>query len=123
MAEVPTGLALPKIARCLPARLCIGIRAAPVIALKEFPPVKAVRYHGRKDIRIEDVKEPDGYGPNQLLVKPLWTGICGTDLHEYIAGPIVTPATPHVFTAAILPQIIRACGGMGTRIQSCTWIA
>jgi len=66
--------------------------------------VKAVRYHGRKDIRIENVREPDGYGPNQLLVKPLWTGICGTDLHEYIAGPIVTPATPHVFTAATLPR-------------------
>jgi (R,R)-butanediol dehydrogenase / meso-butanediol dehydrogenase / diacetyl reductase len=68
--------------------------------------VKAVRYYGRKDIRIEDVSEPDGYGPNQLLVKPLWTGICGTDLHEYVAGPIVTPATPHVFTAATLPQIL-----------------
>jgi (R,R)-butanediol dehydrogenase/meso-butanediol dehydrogenase/diacetyl reductase len=25
-------------------------------------------------------------------------------LHEYIAGPIVTPATPHVFTSATLPQ-------------------
>jgi hypothetical protein len=73
---------------------------------KEFAPVKAVRYYGRKDIRIDDVMEPDGYAPNQLLVKPLWTGICGTDLHEYIAGPIVTPATPHVFTAATLPQIL-----------------
>jgi (R,R)-butanediol dehydrogenase / meso-butanediol dehydrogenase / diacetyl reductase len=106
VAEVPTGLALRKIARRFPASLRIGIRATLVIAHKEFPSVKAVRYHGRKDIRIEDVKEPDGYGPNQLLVKPLWTGICGTDLHEYIAGPIVTPATPHVFTAAILPQIL-----------------
>ncbi len=68
--------------------------------------MKAVRYYGRKDIRIEDVMEPDGFGPNQLLVKPLWTGICGTDLHEYMAGPIVTPATPHIFTAATLPQIL-----------------
>ena len=65
MAEVPTGLALRKIARCFPARLRNGIRAAPVVAQKEFPPVKAVRYHGRKDIRVENVKEPDGYGPNQ----------------------------------------------------------
>jgi (R,R)-butanediol dehydrogenase / meso-butanediol dehydrogenase / diacetyl reductase len=68
--------------------------------------VKAVRYHGRKDIRVETVKEPSRFGSDQLLVKPLWTGICGTDLHEYIAGPIVTSASPHVFTAATLPQIL-----------------
>ena len=68
--------------------------------------MKAVRYYGRKDIRVETVKEPGGFRSDQLLVRPLWTGICGTDLHEYIAGPIVTPATPHVFTAATLPQIL-----------------
>ena len=68
--------------------------------------MKAVRYYGRRDIRVETVKEPSGFRPNQLLVKPLWTGICGTDLHEYVAGPIVTPASPHVFTAATLPQIL-----------------
>lgn len=68
--------------------------------------MKAVRYYGRKDIRVETVDEPNEFGANQLLVRPLWTGICGTDLHEYIAGPIVTPASPHVFTAATLPQIL-----------------
>jgi (R,R)-butanediol dehydrogenase/meso-butanediol dehydrogenase/diacetyl reductase len=68
--------------------------------------VKAVRYYGRRDIRVESVDEPKEVGSNQLLVKPLWTGICGTDLHEYVAGPIVTPATPHVFTSATLPQIL-----------------
>jgi len=44
--------------------------------------VRAVRYYGRKDIRVETVKEPSAFAPNQVLVKPLWTGICGTDLHE-----------------------------------------
>jgi (R,R)-butanediol dehydrogenase / meso-butanediol dehydrogenase / diacetyl reductase len=68
--------------------------------------VKAVRYYGRRDIRVESVSEPKDIGSTQLLVKPLWTGICGTDLHEYVAGPIVTPATPHVFTSATLPQIL-----------------
>ena len=68
--------------------------------------MKAVRYYGRKDIRVETVKEPKDFGPDQLLVKPLWTGICGTDLHEYIAGPIVTSVKPHTFTAATLPQIL-----------------
>lgn len=81
-------------------------RGPSVPAAKGKSAVKAVRYYGRKDIRVETVDEPKEMGANQLLVKPLWTGICGTDLHEYIAGPIVTPATPHVFTAATLPQIL-----------------
>ena len=68
--------------------------------------MRAVRYYGRRDVRVETVNEPTGFGSNQVLVRPLWTGICGTDLHEYVAGPIVTPATPHVFTAATLPQIL-----------------
>jgi (R,R)-butanediol dehydrogenase / meso-butanediol dehydrogenase / diacetyl reductase len=108
VAKVPTELAFRKIAVCFSARRASTPAPARTGAQirGEFAPVKAVRYYGRKDIRIENVKEPEGFGPNQLLVKPLWTGICGTDLHEYIAGPIVTPATPHIFTAATLPQIL-----------------
>lgn len=69
--------------------------------------MKAVRFHGARDIRVEDVPAPSKkLGPNDVLIKPLVTGICGTDLHEYIAGPIVTPQTPHVYTGATNPQIL-----------------
>lgn len=69
--------------------------------------MRAVRFHGRKDIRVEDVAPPDDrLAPGQVLVEPIVCGICGTDLHEYAAGPIVTPATPHVYTGAVLPQIL-----------------
>jgi (R,R)-butanediol dehydrogenase / meso-butanediol dehydrogenase / diacetyl reductase len=69
--------------------------------------MKAVRFHGARDIRVEDVPAPTNkLGPTQVLVKPLITGICGTDIHEYIAGPIVTPVTPHVYTGATNPQIL-----------------
>lgn len=69
--------------------------------------MKAVRFHGAKDIRVEDVPTPTArLGANDVLIKPLTTGICGTDLHEYIAGPIVTPATPHIYTGATNPQIL-----------------
>jgi (R,R)-butanediol dehydrogenase/meso-butanediol dehydrogenase/diacetyl reductase len=69
--------------------------------------MKAVRFHAAKDIRVEDVPAPSKrLGPNDVLIKPLVTGICGTDLHEYIAGPIVTPQTPHVYTGATNPQIL-----------------
>ena len=69
--------------------------------------VKAVRFHNAKDIRVEDVPAPSKkLGSNDVLIKPLVTGICGTDLHEYIAGPIVTPVKPHVYTGVTNPQIL-----------------
>ncbi len=68
--------------------------------------MKAVRYHAARDIRVEDVAEPNELGPNQLLIQPRFCGICGTDLHEYLAGPIVTPTEPHPLTGAQNPQIL-----------------
>ena len=57
--------------------------------------MKALRFHAARDLRVEDVPEPNGLHPTQVVVAPRWTGICGTDLHEYVAGPIVTPVEPH----------------------------
>lgn len=52
--------------------------------------MKSARWHGVKDIRVEDVTEPT-VGPGEVKVKVAWTGICGSDLHEYLAGPIFIP--------------------------------
>ena len=69
--------------------------------------MRAVRFHAARDIRVEDVAPPsEDLAPDDILVEPICTGICGTDLHEYIAGPIVTPREPHVYTGAQNPQIL-----------------
>lgn len=68
--------------------------------------MRAVRFHAARDIRVEDVPEPGDLGPHEILVRPKTCGICGTDLHEYIAGPIVTPSEPHPLTGAQNPQIL-----------------
>jgi (R,R)-butanediol dehydrogenase/meso-butanediol dehydrogenase/diacetyl reductase len=68
--------------------------------------MRAVRYHGARDVRVEQVPEPTGLGAHELLVRPRLCGICGTDLHEYVAGPIVTPSAPHPLTGAQNPQIL-----------------
>jgi (R,R)-butanediol dehydrogenase/meso-butanediol dehydrogenase/diacetyl reductase len=69
--------------------------------------MRAARYYGVKDIRVEEVPEPNGdLRPTQVLIAPRTCGICGTDLHEYVAGPIVTPIEPHPLTGAQLPQIL-----------------
>lgn len=47
--------------------------------------MRAARFYGKKDIRIDDVPKPEP-GPGQVLVGIEWAGICGSDLHEYIMG-------------------------------------
>ncbi|KAF3199081.1 hypothetical protein TWF106_001333 [Orbilia oligospora] len=69
--------------------------------------MKALRYHGAKDLRVESVPIPELL-PGQVKVKPEWCGICGTDLHEYTTGPILTPAVgkPHRLTGCTVPLIM-----------------
>ncbi|WP_382308464.1 2,3-butanediol dehydrogenase [Herbiconiux sp. UC225_62] len=68
--------------------------------------MKAAVFHAAHDIRVESVTDPAGAGPGEVLVRPYWCGICGTDLHEYAMGPIVIPSTPHPLTGASAPQIL-----------------
>ena len=67
--------------------------------------MRAIVYHGRTDIRLEDVDEPHP-GADEVKIKVEHNGICGTDLHEYYDGPIFIPTTPHPLTGAQLPQIL-----------------
>jgi (R,R)-butanediol dehydrogenase/meso-butanediol dehydrogenase/diacetyl reductase len=69
--------------------------------------MKAAVWHGKKDVRLEDVPEPPKPGPKEVKIKVHWCGICGSDLHEYDAGPIFIPATaPHPLTGVQAPLIL-----------------
>jgi (R,R)-butanediol dehydrogenase / meso-butanediol dehydrogenase / diacetyl reductase len=68
--------------------------------------MRALRFHAAHDLRIEDVPEPPAPSPGEVVVRVATCGICGTDLHEYMAGPIVTPVEPHPLTGAQNPQIL-----------------
>ena len=59
--------------------------------------MKAAVWHNMKDIRIEDVPEPNP-GEGQVKVKVKACGICGTDIHEYSHGPFLIPVKPHPLT-------------------------
>ena len=68
--------------------------------------MRALRFHAAHDLRIEEVAEPPAPRSHEVVVRIVACGICGTDLHEYAAGPIVTPAEPHPLTGARNPQIL-----------------
>lgn len=56
--------------------------------------MRAARYYDRNDIRIEDIAEPE-LKPGTVAIDVAWCGICGTDLHEYLEGPIFVPPAGH----------------------------
>ena len=67
--------------------------------------MKAAIYHGNKDLRWEDVPEPQAR-KGHVKIKVAYNGICGTDIHEYYNGPILTPVWPHLLTGKTLPVVL-----------------
>lgn len=68
--------------------------------------MRAAVWHGRRDTRLEEVPEAPPPGPGEIRIKVAWVGICGTDLHEYAAGPIFMPVgEPHPLTGKAAPLI------------------
>ncbi|WP_277985017.1 alcohol dehydrogenase catalytic domain-containing protein [Salinicola tamaricis] len=58
--------------------------------------MKAARWYRARDIRVEQIEVPTLGDPHQVKVKVAACGICGSDLHEYAAGPIFIPVdSPH----------------------------
>ena len=68
--------------------------------------MRALRFHAARDLRIENVAEPPAPGSGEVVVRVVACGICGTDLHEFVAGPIVTSVEPHPLNGAQNPQIL-----------------
>ncbi|KAI4131605.1 MAG: hypothetical protein LQ347_002898 [Umbilicaria vellea] len=64
--------------------------------------MQALRFHGQKDIRLEEVDIPT-CGKGQVKIKPAYVGICGTDLHEYLGGANIMPTSPHRMTGESVP--------------------
>ncbi len=67
--------------------------------------MKALRWHDKGDIRVDDIPTP-GPGPDEVVVKVSYSGICGSEVHEYLAGPIFVPLDPHPLTGTMAPQTL-----------------
>ena len=52
--------------------------------------MKAVTWHGKRDVRVDNVPDPRIEGPTDVIVRITSTGICGSDLHLYeVLGPFL----------------------------------
>ena len=69
--------------------------------------MRAALWYGKNDIRVLDVNEPPSPEKGEVKIKVKWCGICGSDLHEYSAGPIFIPVEkPHPLTGTKAPLIL-----------------
>ena len=52
--------------------------------------MKAVTWHGRRDVRVDEVPDPRIEAPTDAIIRVTTTGLCGSDLHLYeLLGPFM----------------------------------
>jgi threonine dehydrogenase-like Zn-dependent dehydrogenase len=52
--------------------------------------MKAVTWHGKRDVRVDTVPDPSIQEPTDAIIRITSTGICGSDLHLYeVMGPFM----------------------------------
>ena len=65
--------------------------------------MKAAVWHGVKDVRVEDVALKPAKS-DEVVVRVAYAGICGSDLHEYLEGPVFIPVdAPDTLTGGQAP--------------------
>ena len=54
--------------------------------------MRALTWHGKRDVRVDEVPDPRIEQPTDAVVKVTSTAICGSDLHLYeVLGPFLKP--------------------------------
>ena len=52
--------------------------------------MRALTWHGKRDVRVEEVPDPQLKEPTDAIVRVTTSGICGSDLHLYeVLGPFM----------------------------------
>ena len=52
--------------------------------------MKALTFHGKRDVRVEDVPDPKIQQPTDAIIKVTSSGLCGSDLHLYeVMAPFI----------------------------------
>jgi threonine dehydrogenase-like Zn-dependent dehydrogenase len=52
--------------------------------------VKALTWHGKRDVRVDEVPDPRIEQPTDAIIEVTSSAICGSDLHLYeVLGPFL----------------------------------
>jgi threonine dehydrogenase-like Zn-dependent dehydrogenase len=58
---------------------------------RRWSELKALTWHGKRDVRVDNVPDPAVREPTDAVVRMTTTAICGSDLHLY---EVLTPLHP-----------------------------
>jgi (R,R)-butanediol dehydrogenase / meso-butanediol dehydrogenase / diacetyl reductase len=67
--------------------------------------MRAVRWHARRDVRLDDVPVPTPRD-TEILIRIEAAAICGTDVDEVRLGPITVPVEPHPVNGRMAPMTL-----------------
>lgn len=68
--------------------------------------MRAAVLYGNNDLRIENVPIPE-LGPDDVLIRVKYNGLCGTDATEFSKGPMMVPLNnPHPNSKHVGPTIL-----------------
>lgn len=68
--------------------------------------MRAVVWHGPRDVRVDEVPEPGPPGAGQVLVEVARCGICGSDRRAYERAPAAPTTGPHPLTGHAGPVVL-----------------
>jgi threonine dehydrogenase-like Zn-dependent dehydrogenase len=71
--------------------------------------VKALCWHGRHDVRVERVPDPEILNPRDAIVRVTSTAICGSDLHLY-DGMIPAMAAGDILGHEFMGEVVEVGG-------------
>ena len=77
--------------------------------------MKALVYHGSKDVRVDTVKDPVIQEPDDIILRVSATAICGSDLHLY-RGKVPTLRAGDILGHEFMGEVVAAGSGV-TQLQ------
>lgn len=78
--------------------------------------MKAAVFYGKHDIRIEDVKKPEP-GPDDVLIRVIACGVCGTDVHIYEGDKGAAEVVPPIILGHEYSGVVEAAGKNVTKFK------
>jgi len=73
--------------------------------------MKAVTWHGKRDVRVEDVPDPTIQEPTDIIVRITSTAICGSDLH-LVDGYVPTMQKGDVLGHEFMGEVVEVGKGV-----------
>jgi threonine dehydrogenase-like Zn-dependent dehydrogenase len=68
--------------------------------------MRAVRYYGKEDVRVETVPDPELLNPRDAIIKVTATAICGSDLHLF-GGYIPTMEAGDILGHEFMGEVVE----------------